>query len=144
MGAADILKPALARGELQMVGATTPKEYIHHIKQDETLERRFHPIMVDEPNIADSIDMLKGVQAKYEAHHHVKITDEALIEAVNLAAKYIKHRFLPDKAIDLIDEACAKTSLEASEKSAETVPQVTAEDIKETLKGWELLNENFE
>jgi len=144
LGAADILKPALARGELQMVGATTPKEYIENIREDETLERRFHPIMVDEPSIEESIDMLKGVQTKYEDHHQVKITDDALVEAVNLAAKHIKHRFLPDKAIDLIDEACAKASLEASEKPVKTVPQVTAEDIKETLKGWYLWNENFD
>lgn len=145
LGAADILKPALARGELQMVGATTPKEYIQNIREDETLERRFHPIMVDEPNMKESIEMLKGVKAKYEDYHKVKITDEALKEAVDLAAKYIKHRFLPDKAIDLIDEACAKASLEASDKTkSNVIPQLTAIDIKETFKGWRLLNENFQ
>ena len=143
LGAADVLKPALARGELQMVGATTPKEYFEYIKEDETLERRFHPIAVDEPTVQESIDMLQGIKAKYEHYHQVRITDEAIHEAVRLANKYIKYRFLPDKAIDLIDEACAKVSLEHGEDSQEKYFQVTASDIKEVLKGWKGINEDF-
>lgn len=144
IGAADILKPALARGELQMVGATTPREYIEHIRDDETLERRFHPIVVDEPSIESSIEMLHGIKEKYEAYHGVIISDEAIREAVCLAARYIKHRFLPDKAIDLLDEACAKAGVEASKKKRGAAkPTVSPKDIKEVLKGWKLLSRGF-
>ncbi len=103
--AASILKPMLARGELQTIGATTLDEYRKHLEKDAALERRFQPIQVAEPTIAHTIEMLKGLRDRYEAHHRVTITDEALVSAATLAARYISDRFLPDKAIDLIDEA---------------------------------------
>ena len=110
--AANILKPALARGELQLVGATTIKEYRKFIEKDKALERRFEPIMINEPSSEDTFEILKGIRDKYEAHHYLKITDEAILAAINLSIKYIQDRFLPDKAIDLIDEACSKINLE--------------------------------
>ena len=103
--AASILKPMLARGELQTIGATTLDEYRKHLEKDAALERRFQPIQVNEPSIAHTIEMLKGLRDRYEAHHRVTITDEALVSAATLADRYISDRFLPDKAIDLIDEA---------------------------------------
>ena len=106
--AASILKPMLARGELQTIGATTLDEYRKHIEKDAALERRFQPIQVDEPSQELAVQILKGVRDKYEAHHRVTITDEAIETAVNLAARYISDRFLPDKAVDLIDEAGAR------------------------------------
>ena len=106
--AASILKPMLARGELQTIGATTLDEYRKHLEKDAALERRFQPIQVAEPSIADTIEMLKGLRDRYEAHHRVTITDEALVAAATLADRYISDRFLPDKAIDLIDEAGAR------------------------------------
>lgn len=109
--ASNILKPALARGELQAVGATTIDEYRKHIEKDPALERRFQPIMVDEPTVDDAIDILKGLRDRYEAHHKVKISDEALEAAVKLSHRYISDRYLPDKAIDLIDEAASRVRL---------------------------------
>ncbi|MCX5750346.1 MAG: ATP-dependent Clp protease ATP-binding subunit [Candidatus Saganbacteria bacterium] len=109
--AANILKPALAKGELQMVGATTVEEYRKHIEKDPALERRFQPVMVNEPSLELTIEILKGIRDKYEAHHRVKIPDAALIAAATLADRYISDRFLPDKAIDLMDEAAAKVRL---------------------------------
>ena len=109
--AANILKPLLARGEIQVVGATTLKEYRKYIEKDQALERRFQPVYVEEPNQADSIKILKGIRDKYEAHHNVKITDNAIVAAVELSSRYINDRFLPDKAIDLIDEASSKIKL---------------------------------
>ena len=106
--AASILKPMLARGELQTIGATTLDEYRKHIEKDAALERRFQPILVEEPSQELAVQILKGVRDKYEAHHRVTITDEAIETAVNLAARYISDRFLPDKAVDLIDEAGAR------------------------------------
>ena len=106
--AASILKPMLARGELQTIGATTLDEYRKHIEKDAALERRFQPIQVDEPSVQLTIEILKGLRDRYEAHHRVTITDEALSAAANLASRYIQDRFLPDKAIDLIDEAGAR------------------------------------
>jgi ATP-dependent Clp protease ATP-binding subunit ClpC len=103
--AASILKPMLARGELQTVGATTLDEYRKHVEKDAALERRFQPVKVDEPTLAHTIEILKGIREQYESHHRVTITDQALIAAANLADRYISDRFLPDKAIDLIDEA---------------------------------------
>src|SRR5919198_208316 len=103
--AASILKPMLARGELQTIGATTLEEYRKHLEKDAALERRFQPIQVSEPTVAHTIDILKGLRDRYEAHHRVTITDDALVAAANLADRYISDRFLPDKAIDLIDEA---------------------------------------
>ena len=111
--AANILKPLLARGEVQIVGATTLNEYRKYIEKDSALERRFQPVIVDEPTIEDSIEILKGLRDKYEAHHNVKITDEAIEAAVKMSSRYINDRFLPDKAIDLIDEASSKTRLKS-------------------------------
>ena len=109
--AANILKPVLARGELQTIGATTLDEYRKHIEKDAALERRFQPIMVGEPSVEDTIKILFGLRDRYEAHHRVKITDEAVEAAAKLSARYISDRFLPDKAIDLIDEASSKVRL---------------------------------
>jgi len=112
MDLSNMLKPALARGELQVIGATTLQEYKKYIEKDAALERRFQPILVDEPNIEQTIEILKGVKDKYEAHHKVKIQNEAIIASVQMSMKYIKDRFLPDKAIDVLDEACSKVRLE--------------------------------
>jgi len=109
--AANILKPALARGELQCIGATTLDEYRKHIERDAALERRFQPVMVGEPSIEDTIEILKGLRERYEQHHRLKITDEALDAAAHLGDRYISDRFLPDKAIDLIDEAGSRVRL---------------------------------
>lgn len=111
MDASNILKPSLARGELQLIGATTIAEYRKYIEKDAALERRFQPITVEEPDEKQCEEILKGLRERYETHHHVQITDEALQAAVTLSARYISDRFLPDKAIDVIDEACAKVSL---------------------------------
>ena len=111
--AANILKPLLARGEIQVVGATTLKEYRKYIEKDTALERRFQPVNIDEPSVEDSKKILIGLRDKYEAHHNVKITDEAIVAAVELSNRYINDRFLPDKAIDLIDEASAKVKLKS-------------------------------
>ncbi|WP_200800529.1 ATP-dependent Clp protease ATP-binding subunit [Proteiniborus sp. DW1] len=109
--ASNILKPALARGEIQTIGATTIDEYRKHIEKDTALERRFQPIMVEEPTVEDTIKILEGLRDKYEAHHMVKITDEAIKAAAELSARYITDRFLPDKAIDLIDEAASRVRI---------------------------------
>ena len=114
MDASNMLKPALARGELQCIGATTLDEYRKNIEKDAALERRFQPIVVGEPSVADTIEILKGLRDKYEAHHTVKIDDSALVAAAELSARYITDRFLPDKAIDLIDEAASKIRIEKS------------------------------
>ncbi len=111
--AANILKPLLARGEIQLVGATTLNEYRKYIEKDSALERRFSPVTVNEPSESDTIKILKGIRDKYEAHHNVKITDEAIEAAVKLSVRYINDRFLPDKAIDLIDEAASRARLKA-------------------------------
>lgn len=113
MDAANILKPALARGELQAIGATTIDDYRKYIEKDAALERRFHAIKVDEPSVEDTIEILKGLRDRYEAHHRVKITDEAIKAAVDMSYRYITERFLPDKAIDVLDEAAAKVRLES-------------------------------
>src|SRR5437879_6499616 len=109
--AASILKPMLARGELQTIGATTLDEYRKHLEKDAALERRFQPIQVAEPSLAHTIEILKGLRDRYEAHHRVSITDSALVAAATLADRYINDRLLPDKAIDLIDEAGARTRI---------------------------------
>ncbi len=111
MNAANILKPALSRGELQVIGATTFTEYRKHIEKDSALERRFQPVKIEEPSIADTIDVLRGIKDYYETHHGVTFSDSLIIRAVNLSERYITDRFLPDKAIDLLDEACACASL---------------------------------
>ncbi len=109
--ASNILKPALARGEIQAIGATTIDEYRKYIEKDTALERRFQPVMVEEPSVEDTIKILEGLRDKYEAHHRVKITDEAIKAAAELSARYITDRFLPDKAIDLIDEAASRVRI---------------------------------
>jgi ATP-dependent Clp protease ATP-binding subunit ClpC len=109
--AANILKPALARGELQAIGATTLDEYQKHVEKDAALERRFQPVMVDEPTVDETIEILKGLRDRYEAHHRVKIKDESIVAAARLSDRYISDRFLPDKAIDLMDEAGSRVRL---------------------------------
>ena len=119
MDAANILKPALARGELRTVGATTLDEYQRHIEKDKALERRFQRVMVEEPDTESAISILRGIKEKYEQHHKVLIKDEAVIAAVKLSERYITNRFLPDKAIDLMDEASAKLRMEINSKPEE-------------------------
>jgi len=128
MDAANILKPMLARGELQTVGATTLEEYRKYVEKDAALERRFTPVQVDEPTVEDTICILEGLRDKYEAHHKVVITDEAINAAATLSDRYITDRFLPDKAIDLIDEAASRARLN-SLKSPDEV-----KELEEKLK----------
>lgn len=109
--ASNILKPSLARGEIQLIGATTLEEYRKYIEKDAALERRFQPVKVEEPTEEEAVLILRGLRPKYEEHHHVTITDEAVEAAVKLSKRYINDRFLPDKAIDLIDEASSKARL---------------------------------
>jgi ATP-dependent Clp protease ATP-binding subunit ClpB len=119
MDAANLLKPALARGELHAIGATTLKEYQKYIEKDKALERRFQAVLVDEPSVPDAISILRGIKEKYELHHGVRITDDAVIAAVELSSRYITDRFLPDKAIDLMDEAAAKLRIELNSMPVE-------------------------
>jgi len=126
--AANILKPSLARGELQCVGATTLDEYRKHIERDAALERRFQPIVVDEPSVEDTIEILRGIKEKYEEHHNLTITDDALKAAAELAYRYVADRFLPDKAIDLVDEAASRVRIKRSS---------TPPSLKEAMKGLE-------
>ena len=119
MDAANILKPALARGELRAIGATTLNEYQKYIEKDKALERRFQQVLVDEPNREDAISILRGLKEKYESHHKVQIKDDAIIAAVDFSIRYINDRFLPDKAIDLIDEAASRLRMEINSKPAE-------------------------
>src|ERR1017187_9209238 len=119
MDAANILKPALARGELRAIGATMLNEYQKYIEKDKALERRFQKVMVNEPSAEDAISILRGIKEKYEAHHKVRIKDEAIISAVELSQRYISDRFLPDKAIDLIDEAASKLRMQINSVPAE-------------------------
>ena len=119
MDAANILKPALARGELRAIGATTLNEYQKYFEKDKALERRFQKVMVEEPDTESAISILRGIKDKYEAHHKVRIKDEAIIAAVEMSQRYISDRFLPDKAIDLIDEASAKLRMEINSKPEE-------------------------
>lgn len=117
MDAANILKPALARGEIQIIGATTISEYKKHFEKDAALERRFQPVTVEEPTKEETVEILKGLRTRYEDFHNVIITDESIVAATELSARYINDRFLPDKAIDLVDEACSRVSLKANNKS---------------------------
>ena len=126
--AANILKPALSRGELQVIGATTINEYRKNIESDAALERRFQPIMVEEPTIQETIAILHGIRHKYEEHHRLKITDEALESAAKLSARYVTDRFLPDKAIDLVDEAASRVRMYKSEAA------ITSKDIVSELR----------
>lgn len=139
--ASNLLKPALARGELRAIGATTIREYQRYIEKDAALERRFAPIMVDEPSIEDSIAILRGLKEKYESHHGLRISDEAIVAAVNLSARYISDRFLPDKAIDLIDEAGAGRRLE-SESIPREIDKIRREITRLEIEKSALLNES--
>ena len=112
MDASNLLKPALARGELHCVGATTLDEYRKHVEQDAALARRFQPVVVQEPTVVDTISILRGIKEKYEVHHGIRISDSALVSAANLSNRYITDRFLPDKAIDLMDEACSRLRMQ--------------------------------
>jgi len=133
MDASNMLKPALARGELSAIGATTTKEYQKYIEKDSALERRFQPIYVAEPSIEDAISILRGIKEKYEVHHGVRITDEALIAAVNLSSRYITDRFLPDKAVDLMDEATSALRMEI-----DSMPE-DLDNIKREIKRLEIV-----
>ena len=110
--ASNMLKPALARGELRCVGATTLNEYRKYVEKDAALERRFQPVLVGEPTVEDTISILRGLKERYEVHHGVRITDSAIVAAATLSHRYISDRFLPDKAIDLIDEAASRLRME--------------------------------
>lgn len=147
VGIADVLKPPLARGELQAIGATTWSEYEEYIRPDEPLDRRFQPVLVDEPNPEQALRILRGVRSLYEDFHNVNITDEALQAAVALSDEKIDDRYLPDKAIDLIDEAAAKVSIESARQhkvplgvvhaaSQKDVDTVQKEDIAEIVDHW--------
>ncbi len=133
--AANILKPSLARGELQCIGATTLDEYRKHIERDAALERRFQPIVVEEPSVEETVEILRGIRTRYEEHHKLKISDDALSAAAELSARYVIDRFLPDKAIDLIDEASSRVRI----RRAATPPS-----LKEAMKGLESLRREKE
>jgi ATP-dependent Clp protease ATP-binding subunit ClpC len=120
MDASNMLKPALARGELHVIGATTVDEYRKHIEKDAALERRFQPVLVGEPTVDDTVDILRGLKDRYEAHHRVKITEEAIVAAAELSDRYVTDRFLPDKAIDLMDQASARVRLRSKTKTVDT------------------------
>lgn len=134
MNAANILKPALSRGEIQVIGATTLSEYRKYIEKDAALERRFQPVMVDEPTINDTIEILKGIRPKYEQYHNVKISDALLAQAAIMSERYITDRFLPDKAIDLIDEACSGAALENVAQNTIVKNTRALEQIKQQLE----------
>jgi ATP-dependent Clp protease ATP-binding subunit ClpB len=135
MDAANILKPALARGELRAIGATTLKEYQKYFEKDKALERRFQPVMVNEPDVLDAISILRGLKERYEVYHHVRIRDDAIIAAVELSQRYITERFLPDKAIDLVDEAASKLKLEINSEPQEL------EDVDRKIRQLEIERE---
>ena len=134
MNAANILKQALSRGEIQVIGATTLSEYRKYIEKDAALERRFQPVMVDEPTINDTIEILKGIRPKYEQYHNVKISDALLAQAAIMSERYITDRFLPDKAIDLIDEACSGAALENVAQNTIVKNTRALEQIKQQLE----------
>ncbi len=135
MDAANILKPALSRGELRAIGATTLKEYQQYFEKDKALERRFQKVLVDEPDEASAISILRGLKERYETHHHIRILDEAIISAVQLSVRYISDRFLPDKAIDLIDEAASRLRLQI-----DSVPE-ELEDVERAIRQLEIERE---
>ena len=144
LDAANIIKPSLARGHIQVIGATTTKEYRRHIEKDSALERRFQPITVNEPGKDDTIQILKGLKDRYEKHHNVKITDEAIAGAVDLSVRYINDRFLPDKAIDLIDEACSYVRISNQEASPKLKSLESKAKELFAKKEQAILNEDFE
>merc|ERR1712159_419299 len=112
MDASNLLKPMLARGELRCIGATTLDEHRQHIEKDPALERRFQQVMVDQPTVEDTVAILRGLKERYEVHHGVRIQDSALVAAANLGDRYVSARFLPDKAVDLVDEAASRLKIE--------------------------------
>ena len=138
MDAANILKPALSRGEIRTIGATTLEEYQKYFEKDKALERRFQTVMVDEPSVEDAISILRGLKERYENHHKVRIQDDALIAAVQLSHRYISDRFLPDKAIDLMDEAAAKLRMER-DSQPEELAEITLNKIQDNKKQMEQL-----
>ncbi len=142
--AANILKPALSRGEIQVIGATTSDEYRKYIEKDSALERRFQPVIIDEPSEDESIEIIRGLKPKYEEHHSLLISDEAIVAAVKLSSKYINDRFLPDKAIDVIDEASSKVRLKASKLCPEA--KELEKELKDLIKQKEdaIRNQEFE
>ena len=142
--AANILKPALSRGEIQVIGATTSDEYRRYIEKDSALERRFQPVQIDEPTIEESIEIIRGLKPKYEEHHQLNISDDAIVTAVKLSSKYINDRFLPDKAIDVIDEASSKVRLKASKLCPEA--KELEKQLKDLIKQKEeaIRNQEFE
>ena len=138
MDAGNMLKPMLARGELHMVGATTLDEYRKHIEKDAALERRFQPVLVDQPSVEDTISILRGLKERYETHHGVRITDGAIVAAAMLSDRYITDRFLPDKAIDLIDEAAARLRMEiTSDPQRARRPQAAHDAAGDRARGAE-------
>lgn len=141
--ASNILKPSLSRGEIQMIGATTRVEYRKYIEKDAALERRFQPVYVEEPTNEETVEILKGLRSAYEEHHHVEISDQALEAAVSLSVRYISDRFLPDKAIDLMDEACSRKRLGFGKKAKKTLPleleiQAFSDDIENLLEAGDI------
>jgi ATP-dependent Clp protease ATP-binding subunit ClpC len=138
--AANILKPALSRGELQVIGATTLDEYRKHIESDAALERRFQPVIVEEPTIEQTIEILKGVRGAYEEHHRLKISDEALDAAAHLSSRYVTERFLPDKAIDLIDESSSRVRMYKSSAAKSTKDLMTK--LREARQNYALAQED--
>lgn len=141
--ASNILKPSLSRGEIQMIGATTRAEYRKYIEKDAALERRFQPVYVEEPTNEETVEILKGLCSAYEEHHHVEISDQALEAAVSLSVRYISDRFLPDKAIDLMDEACSRKRLGFGKKAKKTLPleleiQTFSDDIENLLEAGDI------
>jgi ATP-dependent Clp protease ATP-binding subunit ClpC len=138
LDAGNILKPALARGDLRVIGATTQEEYQHYIAQDAALERRFQPVWVPEPSSEEALEMLRGLKARYEAHHSVVIAEEALVAAVELSTGWLRDRHLPDKALDLLDEACARARIPTISKPTEKgkVLIVTDRTVAEVLAEW--------
>ena len=129
MDASNLLKPALARGELRTIGATTLDEYRKYIEKDAALERRFQPVMVSEPSVEDTIAILRGLKERYEVHHGVRITDAAIVAAATLSDRYISDRFLPDKAVDLVDEAAARLKIELDSMPTE-IDQIEREAMQ--------------
>ena len=119
MDAGNLLKPALSRGELHCIGATTLDEYQKYVEKDPALQRRFQPVFIDEPSVEDTVSILRGIKDKYELHHGVRIADAALVSAATLSNRYITDRFLPDKAIDLMDEAASRLRMEVDSKPEE-------------------------
>jgi ATP-dependent Clp protease ATP-binding subunit ClpC len=144
MDAGNILKPALARGELHVVGATTVDEYRRHIEKDAALERRFQPVLIPEPSVEETIQILEGLRDSYEAHHQVRFTDEALVAAAELSDRYVSDRFLPDKAIDLIDQAGARVRLKSLNKSTEVVSREDELAMLQREKDQAVRAENYE